>query len=646
MPTFNLITRREESMKKVFNLILCFLIFLFLYPGISYAESNTVQKADIRAIIQDNGDLYVEELYSYRLIDESLAPRKRPIREEDYKLIASFEAYRVPLEVEIDTIQHSDLEPLNIRKHGRSSYLVDITPSTGEQKILFRYTLKNYVHKYRDTGHLYWRFADSRSDNNLQNVRIRIYFEDQKALNGKHYSFLHDLTGGVLTQHSNIITYENSLLPAGNSVQIHYLFPPSYLEKAPIKKDHSMLPVLLTNQEQYQKQFENRELYFSIIEKINRTLVILFSALLLFAIFYPRRLYRLFKTGIPPNELEKGDSFLIAVLNRKGDIIHSDIVSALFRMHQKGSLSLEKKESKAAYLEDIEAPKSTFLFTLMKPEHTLRDFEKKLIDWLFRRSEDGILYFSIDDLPFPTVTEKRANWKLEDTYKVKARTFHKQYKLWKKAVLRDPAINEYIRPNLLRGFLLKWVTPLWIIWSLINVYLGMGEGKLMPFALPFYFLGWLYVLLICKKQLAYPVYLLIFSISLNLFTFEWTDLFLTLTILNILIGLFLPVTDMTRKGAELYKGLKSFKKSFHLPFELSHGEMELERFLQHAIALDLYTTIQNKHNQLSSSNQSLPLLESPIETAEIFYYLNRQFDLTYSHGKKYSLNNKNSHTVS
>ncbi|MBY0124366.1 DUF2207 domain-containing protein [Bacillus sp. S/N-304-OC-R1] len=618
-------------MKKFTITVLTSIIILFFSHSAQVAaKSFLINQVDIHAFILDNGDLYVEELFTYEF-EGQFNGTTRTIGVDDHQGIQFFEGYLAPPSTNLLSYDSGSFKPLKVERENLT-FKIHTASKDETKKVFYRYLIKGAVTKYKDTGQFYWRFFDEMNESDLHHITIRmtLYNDSDRTLKG--YAFLHDLTGGSLEKSKQDgIIYMNELLPAGKTAELRFLFPEDYLKNARFTEEVSKLEEFLLEEEKYQKWFEKRTAVSPIVDGIDVILFITVFSLLLVTVFYPRRIIRLFHRGLPVEELEKLDSFILANLYRKGKLQHSDIISALFRLYQKGIISIGQETARPAYLEDEEAPDYTYRFTLLKHGQKLTQYEQDLIDWLFVTVDSGQRVFSLDDLPFPTKTEKQKNWRLEEEYKQAEAAFHSTFKKWKETVLADSEIKKYVRVNPIRKWFVRLGIPLWIAYSLLSTWMGKADLFDMLLIVLLLLAGGAVYFLKRHKRSALSIYLLAGSLATGLFTFEISDMYAIFSAACIMIAFIVPVYDITLKAVPFYKGIKAFRKTIatgQFTFKVTNSD----KWFQHALSLNLF--IELKYRYTSSFSESAegfsPIFKISSETADIFSYPHHYYYHRYS----------------
>lgn len=594
-------------------------IFICINPSIAEARSFTIEQVDIHAYVLDNGDLYVEELFQYNF-NGSYNGTTRTIGEDNHKGIEFFEGYLAPKNTKLARVDLKTLTPLKVEKEDLT-FKIYTSSEDEEKKVFYRYLIKGAASKFKDTAQYYWRFFDDSNETDFHHVTIKISLYNDSASTLKGQVFLHDLTGGTLTKSGQEgIIYKNDFLPAGKTVEIRYLFPVAFLKNASFSKAEPMLSTFLEEERDYEKRLEIRSRWNIVVENVNLGITLL---LLLFTIFYPQRISRLFRKGAVMTELENVDSFTLANLYRKCQLQYSDLISALFRLYQNGDLSIERVTARAEYLNDEKAPNFTYRFALRKEMTKLAEYEKELINWLFVKNEKDQWSFSLDQLPFPTESESAKNWRLEKEYKRKAKEFRRHFTKWRKTVGNDKSIQKYVRKNTLRGWLLKVGLPLWIALSLINSMMGMSDAFTVGLIGILLLFGFGIMLYKKNKRDSFPIYMAFGTFITYIFSKELSTSYLLVCGAFFVAAIFQPFYYITAYGTPYFKAMKDFRKEVSKgQFDFQKGTLATEKWFQHALSFNLLNELNYKYtNRFSSMTDELsPVFMMYSEESTYSYY--------------------------
>lgn len=601
------------------------LIGLLLIPSQAKAESYAINKVEIFAYILDDGDLFVEELFTYSF-HGSFNGVTRTIGDDNHNGVSVFEAYLVQGNTNYNMLNRDRLIPLKPEKE-------DITfkipsPSKNEKKQFFyRYRVEDAAKKYSDTAQLYWRFFDDLNENDLKNLSISFGLYDNAAP-PESRAFLHETSGGMLTKKEGYFKYFNKLLPARETVEIRYIFPAEYLAKAPIAEEKHVLAEILKEEKQYKKKLAMMKKWEPILSAGNTVFFILSSLLILSFLIYQASLIRKSRNAFSFADLENYSSLEVAWIFRKGRLRHNDVISALFKLHQENQVSMEIVEARTGYLQDPKAPDETVLFTLMTPLDSLQDSDQALVSWLFTQNEEGQWTFTLDGLPFPTETEKQKNWRLEKEYIRQEKEFEAAFEEWAEGTKQSPGLLGFVKANRFREVLLNYISPVWIIWVLFSGFIMMMDTFFIGVLAIFLAACW--VLAIVKKaKRKFLVLVFVPAVLMESLqeTFVWS------AVIFLVLSLIIPEKELSLEGAKVWNVIKKFRKQVMTPGAAFPGNpSDGSRLLQHAVSLDLAKELKWTNNaQWAKAFSVFPAdTDHSGSVASIFDYTHNHYSEAYS----------------
>ncbi|HEY4551622.1 MAG TPA: DUF2207 domain-containing protein [Bacillaceae bacterium] len=598
------------------------LFFLFL-PSTAHARSFTIDAVDIHAMIMENGNVYVEELFTYSF-KGAFNGTTRMIGDDDFEGVGHFEAYQVPDDAEMGRISRPDAVPLKVEKEGYT-YKIHRSYKDETRKVFYRYQLDGAARKYEDIGEFYWRFFDEMGEHDLNHLRILISLYGEKNLPENSYGFMHDVTGGKAKLTESGLYYINKKLPGGVASELRLLFPSDFLSGMGYTQKETMLPAFLEEEAAYEKRLALRDKWLPAFDRINDTAFYMLLILALLSVFYPKRVVRLFALPSSRRQLDETDSFILTALKRNLNFKPQDIFSALFRLHQRGIVSVERIPARLEYEEDDKTPDHTFKFALEKPSAELGEYENFLIDWLFTETADGKRSFSLDELPVQTRKEKEHNWRREAAHQEEIRIFRKKFKEWKRIAQRDKKLHTIIRPVMAKKIFLHVLVPLWVAWMLAGLWLGLADAGEMWICALFLLAGYAFLLFKKGHRLFLTLYFLLSIIFLPELGLGYgMDSFYMLLFPLIFIAAFLPSVYPTLKGLPFVKGMARWLRSVRRKrMEPPQTNKLAERYFQDAIALDTATPFNAFYGKQFNTSQvadMLPFLVAPAETERIYSY--------------------------
>lgn len=609
------------------------ILTLFLSPSSADARSFSIDSVDIHAFILPDGDLYVEELYTYTF-NGSYNGTTRIIGDDDFNGFEFFEAYKVPDDAVMGNIP-KDIDPLKVEK---DNYTFKIYQSSKDEtkKVFYRYRLKDAIRKYEDIGEFYWRFFDEMGEDDLNDLEIFVSLYGKSQLPDNSYGFMHDLTGGTFELRGGGLYYHNKKLPGGEPFELRLLFPNDFLNEMDYTKKEEMLPTFLQEEADYDKKLKRRTQWLPKLESTNSVILIFLLIFCLYSIFYPRRIARLMTRPLRFSQVEQMDSFTLTALLRHLKFQPQDINAALFRLYQNGIVSVERVETNDT--DNQNSPDYTFKFVLEKSTTELAEHEKFLINWLFTKSENGKKYFSLDQIPVRSMRDHKENWRKLGELKKAEQTFKMQYKDWKKLAAADKELHELVKPVFFRKVLHYVLTPLWIVWIAVSgILLSMSSMFAIIIGTISLILIYLFILYKKRGRIYFTIFYFISLIVMNMMGMDYgTENLQVLPFAFMLISVFLPEAYTTYRGASLYKGMKKWRKAVKKnELEISSNSLNTERCYQHAIALgrvEYFHAFYGESITASATEAIYPFLISPLDTATIYSYNYRTIRSTYYRG--------------
>ena len=582
-------------MKKPASLLFLLFILIFL-PGWDEEErSFTIERLDIRAYILEDGDLYVEELYTYDF-DGEFNGTTRTIKDNGHDGVEFFEAYLPPPGKELGEFTFEDSQPLKTERKEETFYVY--TASKNEKKrVYYRYRLSNAVRKYRDTAEFYWAFFDYSNESDLHRVTIDVILPKPFHKDQIQY-FLHERANGQITDITDYsIRYQTPLFPAGVTSEIRLLFPGEFLPKAKLTEDKDMKADILSEEKALQPRFAARERLLetgkSALDLLSLTLL---AAIPLYALF--RILRRALARGEfgEAGRLEELDPLLVALVYRKGKLTPQDLIAGLFSLYQKDAIRIEKLE------ED-----ETFKFLWAEEKKNLERHERYLIDSFFRDLEN------IEGKKYRTCT-------LDSLVYLGQSSFDR----WKDLVLK--AYAPYARKSRFLKYLVWCLLPIHIGLIIYLCYADVASlGGIIVAGAVLGIAAWSSALKYQRKR-RFLLFLVtsFFALAALLESEDVIESYIALAMLSALSLAVVPVYSLTLKGTSLRLAVKSWRKALKKgTYPVGSDPAQREKLLQHAIVLGVSPSFVHHYGKVEEYEEMekhLPLLSNPMKTATTFAF--------------------------
>ncbi|MFB4328110.1 DUF2207 domain-containing protein [Paenibacillus sp. CR_12] len=380
------------------------------------------------AKVMADGDLYVEELFTYTVQGEY---ERIPRYMDNFggANIEFFEAYVPPNDRELGNLGYVNLERYPVYLRTKSgSYYIELQAKDETRQIYYRYRLDREAVKYDDRGELDWTvLKDNRFDHH--NVTVRVYTEQpaKENLSG----FAYDRSRGSLTEVNNRwIRYENTLLPEGDSARLKLYFPPEVLTERETEETSASLSERLLAEQKLQQRFEKREHLLKAGQHISRWLT---YAAITGIVYYSLSLRRISSwwrgRRISFEDIAAMDPIDMIYLFRKGKLRLADGLAGVFSLRRKGMVSLSLVPSAMRFQEDSRAPMRLPEFTFKGNRTALNKPDRYLLGWL----SHGTTVLNLDKFSGPTKTERR-NKATMGKYIKRMRSLNKGLSRWQELV--------------------------------------------------------------------------------------------------------------------------------------------------------------------------------------------------------------------
>ncbi|WP_062352761.1 DUF2207 domain-containing protein [Bacillus kwashiorkori] len=616
--------------KAIFTLLLvCFIVMS--YPMIyANAAIKEIDKLEIFAYVLPDGDLYVEELYSYNFIGkhDSIS---RIIELDKSTRVEFFEGYKVPNDVATWYELPEELESLTVTRD-ESTYNVLDSYQNERRKVFYRYRLDSVVRKYKDVGDLTWNFFSPLQMDDIKELTITIFLSEQEYFPPYTYGFIHDLTNGKMEVTSHSLYYYNKNIRGGSPIEFRLVFPADFLYDQKIDENEAMLETILAEEKIYKQRLSRHNAWLPIMDDFYMYFTVIVLLLTVFSIFYPPRLIRLFSSAERLNSVEQLDSLTLLAFRRKLKFHYQDIIAGLYSLVQKQYVRVEWIAAKEAYQQDERAPKMVPKLILVTPLETLKKHEQYLVEWLFT-TENNEKVFVLDYLPVLTNYEKTNDWRNYDEHVRNRKLFRKKIKEWAKLVRTDEELNKWIRQTKFRQLLFYIVTPFWLLTTVVTAgVIGMADSFDL-FTLLFFLVGTYLTLYFTKKNgpMMLALYFLFFGFSigyiwnLNILMYE------LLALLLAIISLFVPKVYSTKLGAPMQKTINKWWKEVRSGKMQFHNFSGMERSFQHAIVLDFGPHFYSVYlKNLEEISEECLFLQHGEEIMGLFRYQASKINLTYA----------------
>ncbi len=409
-------------------------------------RSFTIDRVDIQAQLLADGDMEVEELYTYTF-DGTYHETIRTIGKEGYEGVEFFQAYAVDDAYDMNEWDHTQLHQLlALKVHKTTSddlfkYAATLSAKNETKKVLYHYRLRGVMKSSNSIGYWNWKFFDYRNPSTIGDVHIRMELPealaDSEELQVHANTYFPD-TGSLNVQNHRVIIYDYPMLFAGEPLDMRISFPlaEQQLENHNMSKLDNAAPYFSLNHDQwtYVGKWNSLTKWSAII--IALFLAVIMPVFLWFIVIIPTY-YR-----ILIHRYMRMDMLELKAIYSRGEWDSWSILAGALSLYRRGIIDADFK--KATIFD------RTPVLTFSKRHHMserLRTDDKYLMDWLF--TQGGGNMFAINSI-FMIAISKSASKYQQNQSRQRLNKIHSALPQWgalvsKELKLPDPSVYELIR---------------------------------------------------------------------------------------------------------------------------------------------------------------------------------------------------------
>jgi uncharacterized membrane protein len=379
-------------------LFLCLAISLFFSTSL-FSKSFSLDKIDIRARIQADGHLQIEENRTYTFRGSfSWADYRLPLKGigeiRSFSISDEFSAYQ----------QSAGEEPGTyfIQKDNNVFYVKWYYRARNETRTFtLRYLASDVVTRYQDVAELYFKFVGPGNNFPVQSVQVILEFP-QDATFPEVRVWAHGPLWGEVRFVNGNLKLSVSPLPARNFWEVRTLFPPEWAPAATRSLQQSQLDVIMKEEEAWAKQANLKRQQAQ--ERMERrrereaqamNYAVAISLIGLLGIIF---LYNRFGKGHQVNYHQKVSSELpldeppafTSIIFYNKQVYGVALTATLLDLARRGYLSIEQTAMPEQKWWGIKPPQ--FTLHQKSPDQigkSLLDYEESLLDFIFRELGQG-----------------------------------------------------------------------------------------------------------------------------------------------------------------------------------------------------------------------------------------------------------------
>ncbi|MFL0362788.1 DUF2207 domain-containing protein [Pseudobacillus sp. 179-B 2D1 NHS] len=553
--------------------VLTILIFLACSPS-AFAKSYTIDKVDIRAWIQPNGDLLLNEVFKYTFKGEYSRVR-RSIQTNHHQGVTNFHAYElVDPNAKPGFVNEQDLRTLNVSQED-NSYYASLSAKNEKKTIFYVYRLKGAVKSYETYSDLVVPFfgTGSNHDQDLHHITIDFVFP-QEIEPSRYYAFLHDREEGDIHKEPLVVRFTTPTSAMYSLTETRLLFPSAVMSEQRKAAAPATLEKVLEQEERQAKRIAENEQKREQLQQLLPYLTALAgSSCLAMAILRMRHL----RGSGNVNKLIHTDPLVLYFIHRLGKKDRYGYFAALYSLVEKGAAKVKLDQAAKRFQNDPDAPDHQLLFTLKRTPDLLAPHENQLILWLFKKlGKKSRTSFAMMNIAGATKKEKDNHRQLL-SYRTKHSLFKEGEKEWFHAAL------QYMKEERLMGDkVIRLLVPILLaVIYLIVLYSYMLDSLSTAAMLIYSIISLGLFLLACRNPAqrwrSLLSLLVSFLAALMLYDPALVKQIALFIAASTLLYLFTPRMTLSSEAAALYADIRIFRKQIRkhgIPVSLPETELD------------------------------------------------------------------------
>ena len=552
-------------------LVSIILVVLSLSFGIvAEAKSYSIDKIHIKSWIQPNGDLLVNEVFTYNF-EGTFSKLHRSFPNEHGKDVEQFYAYELAdLNLEPGFIDQAMMTPLQVTQDN-NTFFSNIGVRDRQVSFLYAYTLKNSVTAYDNYNELdvvYFEEGDNH-DQDYSNVTID-YILPETVETNTFEGVLYNKAKVKTEKNTFGIRFTSPVSKAFTETKTSLIFPADLIALSGKTKAAIPYKDALANEIEEQKKWNKRLSYIdtliSFIPKVSFTILIIILCLLL---FLPQRHF--WRKGYS-EEVLNTDVLYLFFVDKCGNPNTKDFLAGLFSLVERGAVKVKHAKSALRFKHDPKAPEETLDFRLTNGELATSVFEKQMTSWLFTtRSGSRKWAFHLHDAAGAAKDNKNSTF-----FHSKVKVFKKKKTEWHQLVEKE--LEEAGAMN--RKIPLLIITASILMLSLITMFAYYANVQSYPAIaiIAIFTIIFLVILWIKKRS---TLFLSIYAILLFFFTTsianeEVVNLIIGLLFMVIILYFVAPRNILSMNAVRAKDAVRSYRKELKngMPNTLNNNEQE------------------------------------------------------------------------
>ncbi|OIU68618.1 DUF2207 domain-containing protein [Rossellomorea aquimaris] len=557
-------------------------IILFLFIAFAQmtadAKSYRIDEVQIRAWIQTDGNVLVNEKFTYTF-DGAFESVRRSVHQVHHDGVEWFETYELlDDEAELGFLEDGDLKQLKVEREEGNTYRSPFKVKNTAKHIVYAYELKNAVKTYDTYSDLTIPFfgTDGNHDVDINNVTIDFVFPE-KMDPADYTAFFHGREGEVEEKGPAVIRFTSPVSKMYTLTETRLLFPSSIMKDQEKASAPVSLKKVIASEEKRMAEAVLKEEQTQNYNKLLEGLAVGLGSL--GAIVVLGMLIGRLRGRNNMSDVLDADPLLLYMVHNRGKFTYLALMAGLYSLIERGKASARSEKTSSRFLSDPKAPDETLFVHLTASEETLSVHEKYFVSLFFKRKgRNGSASLALTDLAGATKDEKN-NKRHTKTYHSKVKTLKMNEKEWFSAVLMEAK-----EAGLLHGKWYQMGTKALPFLILAAVTLAYYFNQQSSFAISLYAGGGVALLLFAWLKVKRKWPLLVFHV-LSLFAaaqvYHETTMLLLFSIITVsaLIILVVPRHVLSSPALGLKAGIRDFKRQARKEGIPAGAEEELDKWM-------------------------------------------------------------------
>lgn len=538
--------------------IVFLLVMLLAIATPAFAGSYSIDEVRIRAWIQPDGDLLVNEILTYKF-DGDYDSVSRAIHKKNHKGVELFEAYElVNPKAELGYVKMEDLRPLKVSQED-NLYSAALLAKDEKKNVFFIYELKEAVKTYDSYSDLTVPFfgTDTNHDEDLNKVTIDFVFPQELRPNS-YFPFFHDRQGKVEEKGPWVVRFNTPESEMYSLTETRLLFPSSVMTEQSKTRAPMSLKEAIAEEELLAEKNASMKKQLSMLENV-LTALAAFLALGVMTLLSMRFLRKM-RGASRPEELLQTDPLILYMISRRGKMDPYAFLAGLYSLVEKGKADVRTEQNAGRFLKDDQSADQTLYFTLTAPETSLSKCEHKLVSWLFKRkAKNGNPVFFMSDIAGAS-SQQRNNPQHLHNFHTKYKMFKENEKEWFACVLNElkeeGIMSDKLSSLVRRGLMLIIFSA--VIYAYYLDFLSTTSIVIYSIISGFLLIrGWLKPE---RKLFIVLFYLVSLIASAMLYDAEALTLLLITIVLSAVLSLLTPHMTLSAEALAIEQEIQAFKK--------------------------------------------------------------------------------------